>query len=386
MHSLVSSHRRHAIKLWRLLMPLALDACSTETGSLGNPKAPEDPEPENPCEGDVVVESAPARRLSPAKSIAWGVMMALIVGLVGCSLVTVVPVVDDGEGGGAGAGQDDRGAICGNSIVEAENNEVCDSGGVNTADCDSDCTAPACADGVFNAAAEDCDDGNTSDDGNGCDGLCRKNSLCADGVVQDWFEACDDGNEVGGDACSADCTQAVASILPTSDRGGGDFDGDGTFDGLNNENSTGEAIVFGDPEERRIAWEFNSSLLRPGYIIESASLSLFSNNISGGPQKLQLHSYLANGGVELADMTVDSLVEEVTVVATTPPLVFDVAAFIQTAADEAYPFAGFMLRIAAKPSGFFNLGITMSNNPNDAIRPRLDVVFCADPDGDKSCQ
>jgi cysteine-rich repeat protein len=47
---------------------------------------------------------------------------------------------------------------CGNGTVEP--GEQCDSGGVDTAFCDADCTIPACGDGHVNLfAGEECDDG-----------------------------------------------------------------------------------------------------------------------------------------------------------------------------------------------------------------------------------
>jgi cysteine-rich repeat protein len=62
-------------------------------------------------------------------------------------------------------------AICGDGRIGA--GEDCDTGGVDSATCDSDCTAVACGDGHVNAAAmEECDDSNqTSEDG--CSLICR---------------------------------------------------------------------------------------------------------------------------------------------------------------------------------------------------------------------
>jgi cysteine-rich repeat protein len=53
---------------------------------------------------------------------------------------------------------------------------------------------------------ETCDDGNRTDDGNGCSASCQKNAVCGDGIVQSLYEQCDDGNTVSGDGCEADCT------------------------------------------------------------------------------------------------------------------------------------------------------------------------------------
>ncbi|WP_428268230.1 hypothetical protein [Haliangium sp.] len=90
--------------------------------------------------------------------------------------------------------------------------EDCDTGG-NTATCDEDCTAPACNDGVFNAAAEVCDTGgNTAT----CDADCTAPE-CGDGFVNPAAqEQCDDNNSVGGDGCSATCRFEVQFVGFTS--------------------------------------------------------------------------------------------------------------------------------------------------------------------------
>jgi len=53
--------------------------------------------------------------------------------------------------------------------------EDCDSGGIDTNECDYDCTTATCRDGHWNAAAyEDCDDGNSIDDDE-CSNACVAN-------------------------------------------------------------------------------------------------------------------------------------------------------------------------------------------------------------------
>jgi cysteine-rich repeat protein len=86
---------------------------------------------------------------------------------------------------------------------------------------------------------EACDDGNTVDDGNGCDAQCQKNAVCGDRVIQTQFEACDDGNQASADGCSADCKQAVVTLGVVSDRSGTDSNANGTVDFLGGEDSTG---------------------------------------------------------------------------------------------------------------------------------------------------
>ncbi len=121
--------------------------------------------------------------------------------------------------------------ICGDGVAHPPT-EPCDSGGVNTAGCNFDCTLPTCGDGLTNTAAgEQCDDSGESatcdddctavscGDGNvnatageecdppngvNCDALCQRIASCGDGVL-DSGEQCDDGNNVSGDGCSATC-------------------------------------------------------------------------------------------------------------------------------------------------------------------------------------
>ncbi|MEX1363174.1 MAG: hypothetical protein AB1Z98_08615 [Nannocystaceae bacterium] len=60
---------------------------------------------------------------------------------------------------------------CGDGVLDP--GEDCDAAGVDTVDCDADCTSTACGDGYANAAAgEDCDDGNEAD-ADGCTSQCR---------------------------------------------------------------------------------------------------------------------------------------------------------------------------------------------------------------------
>jgi cysteine-rich repeat protein len=281
---------------------------------------------------------------------------------------------------------------CGDSRVDP--GEDCDSGGVDTADCDRDCTRPACGDGVFNVAAgEACDDGNTVDDGNGCDTQCRKNAVCGDLKVQSLFEACDDGGQVGGDGCSADCKEAViAPVIPVSDRAGVDSNGNGTFDFMHNEDSTGEAIFGGffgvgggTLEEGRLAFEFDTRVLHRTYLMKEAHFTFFPNNLSGGPRQMQVRGYLGNGAVELSDMTVNDLITTYSA-ASTAFRSIDVTAFMQTAARQEFPFTGFLLRLESLPQdGLFNMGVSTSNFSDASMRPKLDMVYCVDSNHDGAC-
>ncbi|HXC50057.1 MAG TPA: DUF4215 domain-containing protein [Candidatus Limnocylindrales bacterium] len=90
---------------------------------------------------------------------------------------------------------------CGNGVVSP--GEGCDDGNRADSDgCDSNCTPTACGNGV-RAGAEQCDDGNLVDD-DGCDANCRP-SGCGNGTAGAG-EACDDGDQASGDGCDANCT------------------------------------------------------------------------------------------------------------------------------------------------------------------------------------
>jgi len=86
--------------------------------------------------------------------------------------------------------------------------EFCDDAGVS-ATCDSDCSAPACGDGLTNGpAGEQCD---TSGESATCDADCT-NVQCGDGVINATAgEECDDGNTTSGDGCSSTCKCGAGS-------------------------------------------------------------------------------------------------------------------------------------------------------------------------------
>jgi cysteine-rich repeat protein len=88
---------------------------------------------------------------------------------------------------------------CGNGIVDSV--EICDDGG-ESANCDDDCSLPACGDGNVNSTVgEQCDD---SGESASCDDDCTTVS-CGDGVVNSTAgEVCDDGGESA--SCDSDCS------------------------------------------------------------------------------------------------------------------------------------------------------------------------------------
>jgi cysteine-rich repeat protein len=92
-------------------------------------------------------------------------------------------------------------AMCGDALVLA-GVEECDTG-VQSETCDSDCTVPECGDGIVNAlAGETCDDGNL-DPADDCTDQCLL-ATCGDGVLNAG-EECDDGNVAPDDDCTPDC-------------------------------------------------------------------------------------------------------------------------------------------------------------------------------------
>ncbi len=116
---------------------------------------------------------------------------------------------DDGNHDNSDACPDGQGgtcepAFCGDGFVWNRDGgaEQCDSGGVDSTQCDYDCTQVECGDGHINqAAGESCDDGDPFD-GDGCDRDClpEKGWICT-GEPSDCFEICGDGLVVGEEEC-----------------------------------------------------------------------------------------------------------------------------------------------------------------------------------------
>ncbi len=136
----------------------------------------------------------------------------------------------DGPGGTCSVGQ------CGDGFVQTKGSRIeeCDGDGVGTpgvtAECDMNCMTTVCGDGVINSNNnETCDDGNDSNsdacpDGPG--GSCQA-AFCGDGFVLLGVEECDgDGNGNGGETalCDDDCT------FPTCGDGNMNFSAGETCD------------------------------------------------------------------------------------------------------------------------------------------------------------
>ncbi len=112
----------------------------------------------------------------------------------------------DTRGESATCNVDCTAPACGDSIFNAAAGESCDSGASgDTPGCDENCTLPVCGDGELNDFLEDCDDGNATDDGDGCSASCKRNNVCGNNVVESAFEFCDAGG-VDTENCDADCS------------------------------------------------------------------------------------------------------------------------------------------------------------------------------------
>jgi cysteine-rich repeat protein len=132
---------------------------------------------------------------------------------------------DDGIRGSKGCNKDCTFVECGDWKVNEIAGEECDSGGMNTPECNGKlCTAAVCGDGFYNPAAdEQCDTG--MEDTQACNGNnivdddvnCHM-ARCGDGHVNKNFapagpgkpkEVCDDGLDDDCGTCGKSCTENV---------------------------------------------------------------------------------------------------------------------------------------------------------------------------------
>ena len=143
---------------------------------------------------------------------------------------------------------------CGNHIVDHNVGEVCDEGGVETADCTADCHSQReCGDGIVDpGAGEECDNGVALNKDNlDCRSDCILNR-CGDGFANTDgtrnHEDCDDGpHPTGNDrrvavptespTCNADCTNAVCNDHKVNRSAGEECD-DGTGNNANDRDCT----------------------------------------------------------------------------------------------------------------------------------------------------
>ncbi len=101
---------------------------------------------------------------------------------------------------------------CGDSTVNCVT-ENCDNGASSATN--------TCGDGTVNCSActdEQCDDGNATDDGNGCSADCQDNSTCGNNIVESAFEQCDDGG-----SCQFGSNPGAACTLPAGAECTGGF-------------------------------------------------------------------------------------------------------------------------------------------------------------------
>jgi cysteine-rich repeat protein len=129
-----------------------------------------------------------------------------------CNAQDVCPNLADNQADRDNDGEGDA-CDCGDFVADGLG-EACDDGGVDTADCDLDCTPVVCGDLHVNlAAGEQCDEGNNSNNDDCLDGVgggCKL-AFCGDGFLrtnpidQDDLEQCDDGNNINGDGCDSNC-------------------------------------------------------------------------------------------------------------------------------------------------------------------------------------
>jgi hypothetical protein len=124
--------------------------------------------------------------------------------------------------------------------------EACDDGGVDTSNCNANCTTPTCGDGHVNLqftpkdalgnpapGPEQCDNGtvagvNQNQDSAACTSTCQIN-VCGDGKKLEGVEQCDSSG-IDTDQCDKDCTRPVCGDGHTNHAAGEACD-DGPLNG-----------------------------------------------------------------------------------------------------------------------------------------------------------
>lgn len=234
---------------------------------------------------------------------------------------------------------------------------------------------------------EDCDDGNTTDDDNGCDGQCHKNAICGDAKIQSLFEICD---QISG--CSMNCKEPSLLLYPVSDRYGRYNATTHTWDGLFPESETTGEVSWvpqpeaGGPLEWRTGFEFETGSLHPLDLLKTARFTAFAASVSQQAPLLQLDGYLGDGHVTIQDMDAGNSL--ISVLAENPgPVVFDIKTFIQKATIQKYDFTGFLLRIdtIAPTDPPMGVIVALSNSSDQTIWPRLEITYCVDSNQDLEC-
>jgi cysteine-rich repeat protein len=161
--------------------------------------------------------------------------------------------------------------ICGDSILDLQNGEVCDAGDQNSqlpdAPCRNNCQLIRCGDGIKDGA-EVCDDGNVVS-GDSCAANCLSNETCGNRIVDAAAgEDCDSGLfGLSGDGCSSTCKTEIATWTnkaspPPSARYGHSM----AFDSVRN-----QLVMFGGISRSTLAdtwiwngvWQLQSPLTAP---------------------------------------------------------------------------------------------------------------------------
>ena len=127
----------------------------------------------------------------------------------------------NGSGYGACAADCTPGPRCGDGVIQAEGNEVCDNGlnidrySTSSEACGPGCTQPSfCGDAVTDLDfGEACDDGLNDNAYGGCSDTCKLGPRCGDATLN-GPEQCDDGNRVNGDGCDLSC-ETEREIVPS---------------------------------------------------------------------------------------------------------------------------------------------------------------------------
>ena len=164
---------------------------------------------------------------------------------------------DEGAGNGQGAcSMECKTTGCGDGVLQEP--EECDHGDKNSDNgaCTAFCTVATCGDGFVHVDEEECDDGpanKESPDGKGgCSTSCIALATCGDGVLDPDEEDCDDGNLDDNDACPSTCRFPYCGdgiIDPGEGCDDGNKDDDDACPSNCQPAACGDGFVYADVEE-----------------------------------------------------------------------------------------------------------------------------------------
>lgn len=242
-----------------------------------------------------------------------------------------------------------------------------------------DTVDPSCGNATLDAT-EDCDDGNTTDDGNGCDARCKKNAVCGDNKVHALFEACDDGNK-SDDTCSDDCK--LITVEKTADQYGAAFDlnKDGVADAFQDILSGQQTVTWDPPLGIRTAFEVDVRGL-PTTPLLKAVYFRFAACCVTNERPFNVHGYAGNGSIDFADFantgSLGGFAADNTALASV-----EVTSFVATLLNNKAPFAGFLLRADTATTLSLSVYTPFSGLPDKY--PRLVSVYCLDANSNGVC-